>query len=56
MEQKQPNKDYVNQSLVNQIAGLSMQIAERDAIITEQFQQIQELQSENEIEEMDSAK
>ena len=54
MEQpKQPNKDYINQSLVNQIASLSMQTAERDAIITEQFQQIQELQSNKEIEEMD---
>ena len=57
MEQpKQPNKDYVNQSLVNQIANLSMQIAERDAIITEQYQQIQELQSDKEVEDMDSAK
>lgn len=32
----QLNKEYVTQSLINQIATLSLQIAERDALITEQ--------------------
>lgn len=48
MEQKQPNKEYINQSLLNQIANLSMQVAERDALITEQHQQIKELEKEKE--------
>ena len=48
----QPNKDYMNQSLVSQIARLSMQIAERDAIITEQQQELEQLKNEQ-IDEMD---
>lgn len=48
----QPNKDYMNQSLVSQIARLSMQIAERDAIITEQQQELEEIRKEQ-ISEMD---
>ena len=48
----EPNKDYMNQSLVSQIARLSMQIAERDAIITEQQQELERIKSEQ-IEEMD---
>ena len=48
----QPNKDYINQSLVSQIARLSMQIAERDAIITEQQQELEQLKNEQ-IDEMD---
>ncbi|WP_193064920.1 hypothetical protein [Oceanobacillus oncorhynchi] len=61
MEQKQPNKDYINHSLVNQLAEASMKIAERDATITEQYQQIGELNKELEelrqqqIDEMDKA-
>ncbi|MFD1066701.1 hypothetical protein [Oceanobacillus locisalsi] len=46
MEQKQPNKDYINQSLVNQLAESNMKIAERDALITEQYQEIEELNEE----------
>jgi len=42
----EPNKDYMNQSLVSQIARLSMQIAERDAIITEHHEKIVELEKE----------
>lgn len=42
----EPNKDYMNQSLVSQIARLSMQIAERDAIITEQQQELERIKSE----------
>lgn len=42
----QPNKDYMINSLVNQNSRLSVQIAERDAIITEQQQEIQKLQQE----------
>ena len=30
------NKDYIVQSLLNQITVLTMQVAERDALITEQ--------------------
>ena len=48
----EPNKDYMNQSLVSQIARLSMQIAERDAIITEQQQELERIKSEQ-IDEMD---
>ena len=48
----EPNKDYMNQSLVSQIARLSMQIAERDAIITEQQQELEQLKNEQ-IDEMD---
>lgn len=61
MEQKQVNKEYVIQSLMNQIAGLSMDRAERDSIITELYQEIDTLSSEikecrdKEIEQMDSA-
>lgn len=54
MEQNQPNKDYINQSLVNQIANLSMQIAQRDAVITEQQQELEEYR-QKEIEEMNNA-
>lgn len=46
------NKDYVNQSLVNQIASLSLQIAERDAFITEQQVELEELRKQQ-ISEMD---
>lgn len=47
MEQnKQPNKDFMNQSLVNQIADLSIRIAEREAVITEQYMKLQELEKE----------
>ncbi|GGJ48428.1 hypothetical protein [Virgibacillus salexigens] len=58
---KQPNKDYIIQSLQGQISNSSFLIAERDAIITEQHQEIQELKkqieeiTEKQIEEMDSA-
>lgn len=56
---KQPNKDYINQSLVNQIADFARQVAIRDATITEIYQQIAELTKEleeyrgKEIKEMD---
>lgn len=46
------NNEYVNQSLINQIAELSMRVAERDAIITEQQVELKELRKER-IEEMD---
>lgn len=37
------NQEYISQSLVNQIASLSMQLAQRDAIITEQKLEIEAL-------------
>lgn len=43
-----PNKDYIIQSLINQRAEDAIKISERDAIITEQYQKIQELEKENE--------
>lgn len=46
------NKDYVNQSLINQIANLSLQIAQRDALITEQHKEIDQLRKEH-IKQMD---
>lgn len=49
---QQPNKDYMNQSLASQIANLSLQIAERDAVITEQQIELDELRKQQ-IEEMD---
>lgn len=42
----EPNVNYINQSLVSQIARLSMQIAERDAIITEQQQELDRINDE----------
>lgn len=56
------NGEYVIQSLINQIAESSRNLAEREAVITEQYQRIQELEKElekyrnKEIEEMDKAK
>lgn len=47
MEQKQPNLNYVNQSLLNQLANAHMQIAERDALITELYQELNELKKED---------
>jgi len=58
---EQPNGDYIIQSLRNQLADRGMDIASRDAVITEQYQRIDELEKEleeyrkNELEEMDSA-
>ncbi len=63
MEQpKQPNKDYIIQSLQMQMSNHPLELANRDAVITEQYQQIEELNKQleeyrnKEIEEMDSAK
>lgn len=47
------NQDYILQSLVNQIASLSMQLAQRDAIITEQQLEIDALKKAQ-INEMDN--
>ena len=48
------NKDYVKQSLLNQVANLSLQVAERDAVITEQQIELEQLRKEQ-IDEMDGA-
>jgi len=48
------NGEYVKQSLVNQIANLSIQIAERDAVITEQQMELEKLREEQ-IKQMDEA-
>jgi len=42
-ETKQPNPQYIINSLSNQIAQISAEKAARDAIITEQQQEINEL-------------
>lgn len=47
------NQDYILKSLVNQIATLSMQLAQRDAIITEQQLEIDALKKAQ-INEMDN--
>lgn len=47
------NQDYILKSLVNQIATLSMQLAQRDAIITEQQIEIDTLKKAQ-INEMDN--
>ncbi len=53
MEQpKLKHGDYVVQSLVNQISDYARQIAERDAIITEQQIELEQLRKEQ-IKEMD---
>lgn len=44
----QPNKDYMINSLVNQNSRLSVQIAERDAIIAEQQQELERLNHKEE--------
>lgn len=48
MEQnpKQLNQDFIIQSLQIQLSNAHMQIAERDALITEYYQKIQELEKE----------
>ena len=59
---KQPNKDYIIQSLQMQMSKHPMEIAYREAEITELYQKNEALTKEleeyrsNEIEEMDSAK
>lgn len=56
---KQPNKDYIIQSLQMQMSNHPMEIANRDAVITEQYQEIEELKKSleeyrnKELEEMD---
>lgn len=57
-----PNKDFIIQSLQVQLSQSALNVAHRDAIITEQKQQLDELKKELEksrkqqIEEMDNAK
>ena len=46
--------DYVVSSLTQQIANLSLQVAERDAVITEQQIELEQLRKEQ-IDEMDGA-
>jgi uncharacterized protein involved in exopolysaccharide biosynthesis len=48
MEQntKQLNQDFIIQSLQIQLSNAHMQIAERDALMTEYYQKIQELEKE----------
>lgn len=53
MNEQRPNRDYINQSLMSQIARLSMQVAERDAIITEQAEEIKSIKH-TQIEEMNA--
>lgn len=52
MKQKQPSKDFIIQSLMNQNAELSFKVAERDAIITELYQELNGYR-EKELAEMD---
>jgi peptidoglycan hydrolase CwlO-like protein len=40
------NPEYVIYSLQNQLAEANLKIAERDAVITEYFQKIKDLESE----------
>ena len=41
MQDNQPNPQYVNNSLLNQLAQKAMDVAERDAAIAEQQQEIE---------------
>ena len=54
MSKGQSRGDYVVSSLTQQIANLSLQIAERDAVITEQQIELEQLRKEQ-IDEMDGA-
>lgn len=45
-QQKQQNKDYIIQSLQMQMSKYPIEIAERDSIMTEQFQEIEGLKKE----------
>ncbi len=40
----EPNLEYINQSLLNQITNLSMQLAHRDSLIAEQQQKLEDLE------------
>ncbi len=51
---EQPNKDYIIQSLVNQLAEATMKIADRDAVINELHQELEEIKRQQ-IEEMENA-
>ena len=50
---KELNEDFVKQSLLNQIASLSLQVAERDAVITEQQVELEQLRRDQ-LDEMNS--
>ena len=50
---EQLNEDFVKQSLLNQIASLSLQVAERDAVITEQQVELEQLRKAQ-LDEMNS--
>lgn len=50
---KELNEDFVKQSLLNQIANLSLQVAERDAVITEQQVELEQLRKAQ-LDEMNS--
>lgn len=54
MSKGQSRGEYVVSSLTQQIANLSLQVAERDAVITEQQIELEQLRKEQ-IEEMDGA-
>ena len=41
MQDNQPNPQYVNNSLLNQLAQKAMEVAERDAVIAEQQKEIE---------------
>lgn len=51
---KELNGDFVKQSLLNQIASLSLQVAERDAVITEQQVELEQLRKAQ-LDELNSA-
>lgn len=40
MNENQMNKDYIIQSLQQQLSQANMQIAQRDAVITEQYDEL----------------
>lgn len=44
---KKPNPEFIIYSLQNQLAEAHMMIAERDAVITEYFHEIERLKKEN---------
>lgn len=43
---EQPNANYIIQSLSMQLSEANLKVAERDAVITEQYERIKELEKE----------
>ena len=43
MQDNQPNQQYISNSLLNQLAQKAMEVAEREAIISQLYEEIEKL-------------